>query len=209
MANEVAEHELDFTRSLIEDVKAARDRLVEVDTQTHRRELIRSVFAAIEGLLWKLRQDVYRHAKSHPGLLSIHEQAALREETYRVSDNGRVRITPQFLPLATSIRLVLLIVQRYRTDYKVDLNNKGWSDLKAAIEIRNRLVHPKDIAGLNVSPVEVDQAMFGLGWFLETEIKLLQEHMDQANEALAQLKAQLLSVSLSINSAMKAGRNHG
>jgi hypothetical protein len=66
----------------------------------------------------------------------MHEQAAMLEESYVVDNGGNVPATPRFLPLAINIRLVVSIVQRYRTNYEVDYSHRGWSNLKAAIEIR-------------------------------------------------------------------------
>jgi hypothetical protein len=44
-----------FTHVLINDVKAAQHRVRDAASPTHRRELVRSVFAAIEGLHWQLK----------------------------------------------------------------------------------------------------------------------------------------------------------
>jgi hypothetical protein len=167
-----------FTHVLINDVNAAQHRIRDADSPTHRRELVRSVFAAIEGLHWQLKQDVYRRRDRIPGGLSMHEQAAMVEESYAVDNGGNVRATPRFLPLAINIRLVVSIVQRYQTNYEVDYSHRGWSNLKAAIEIRNRLVHPKRLADLNVTMAEVRQTLSGFSWLLALVIEVLRETVD-------------------------------
>ena len=48
-----------FTSVLIQDVAAANKRVEDADSPTHRRELVRSVFAAIEGLNWDLKRGLY------------------------------------------------------------------------------------------------------------------------------------------------------
>ena len=163
-----------FTHVLIGDVVAANARLEAEDTPTHRRELIRTAFSAIEGLHWQLKRDVLRHADVVTKL-TPHEYAALMEEAYSVDDKGTVRSQLRFLPLPTAIRLVVSIVQRYRPEYKLDYQHVGWSNLRAAVEVRNRLVHPKVLNELSVSDHEISQALSTFNWLLALVIEVLRE----------------------------------
>lgn len=180
-----------FTYVLIGDVVAVHERLKEADSQRHRRELIRTIFSAIEGLHWKLKRDVLWHADV-VAKLSPHENAALMEETYSVDDRGVVRAQPRFLNLVAAIRLVVSIVQRYRPTYTVDFEHIGWANLKAAIAVRNRLVHPKSLSELTVADSEVTQAMSGFAWLLALVIEILSEtndHVKSLVEGLAEVGA--------------------
>jgi hypothetical protein len=173
-----------FTRIVITDVMTAHKRVEKQDTLTHRRELVRSVFAAIEGLHWQLKQDVLQHPTAE---LSPHERAAMAEETYNVDERGNVNAMPRFLPLTTAIRLVVQMVQRYRPTYTVDYGRRGWADLKTAIEIRNRLAHPKTLEDLSVSDKDIDATMSGFYWVLALVVEILREN----NEDLKDIKATL------------------
>jgi len=173
---------------LINDVVAAQKRVRDADSPTHRRDLVRSVFAAIEGLHWQLKQDVYRHSGHISQGMSIHEQAAMLEETYSVDDSGKVRSVPRFLPLASKIRLVVSIVQRYQTSYNLDYSHKGWSNLRTAIKLRDRLVHPKKLTDLNVTMAEVRQTVSAFYWFLALVIELLRETLEYRKELVARMK---------------------
>lgn len=161
-----------FTHILVNDVIAAQKRVQRKDTANHRRELVRAAFAAIEGLHWQLKRDVLAHGLSN---LSAHEYAAMVEETYSVDDRGNVNTFPRFLPLTTAIRLVVNVVRRYRPDYSLDFNHVGWANLKAAVDIRNRLVHPKTVEDLNVSDDELKKAMSAFAWILALVIEVLRE----------------------------------
>jgi hypothetical protein len=163
-----------FGHVLSRDVEAARARLEAHDTPTHRRELIRSAFSAIEGHHWQLKQDVLHHA-AHVTKLTAHEYAALMEETYSVDKNGTVRSQPKFLPLLTSVRLVVSIVQRYRPEYEVDFQHVGWSNLRAAVDVRHRLVHPKQLEDLSVSGEEIEQTLSAFDWLLDLVLEVLRE----------------------------------
>jgi hypothetical protein len=161
-----------FTHVLVGDVKAAEKRRRDTDNQTHRRELVRAVFAAIEGLHWQLKNDVLRQGSSE---LSHLEYAAMLEESYSVDERGNVNAFPRYLPLTTAIRLVVNVVRRYRPAYQVDFNHAGWANLKTAVEVRNRLVHPKQLEDLNVSADEVRKTLSGFQWILALVIEILRE----------------------------------
>ncbi|HCE94342.1 MAG: hypothetical protein A2Z90_11105 [Burkholderiales bacterium GWA2_64_37] len=181
-----------FTHVLVGDVVAAQKRLEASDTQTHRRELIRAAFAAMEGLHWRLKRGILDHADMVT-TLSAHERAALLEESYSVDHRGKVRAQPRFLTLPTAIRLVIRIVQRYRPNYEIDFNHAGWSNLQAAVEVRNRLVHPKALSDLNVSDNEGQQALSAFSWLLALVIEVQGETISHlkaiATEASAQSNA--------------------
>lgn len=169
-----------FTHVLIGDVTAVQERLHQSDTQSHRRDLIRTVSSALEGLLWQLRQNVLRYATASTRL-SPHEFAALNEETYLVDDRGQVRTQARYLPLPSAIRLVVAIVQKYKEQYSVDFQHSGWNNLVATVRTRNRLVHPKKLSDLKVSEKEISQAMSGFCWFLALAIEIGDEskqHID-------------------------------
>jgi hypothetical protein len=171
-----------FTHVLVHDVLFAEQRLRKEDTPTHRRELVRAAVAAIEGLHWRLKQDVAKHAAIN---LSFHERAAMAEETYAVDERGHVNTVPRFMPLATAIRLVVRIVQRYRTQYKVDFDHQGWTNLKNAIVVRNRIVHPKSLADLTISDEEIGQSISGFAWLLALVIEVLRETQEHLLELTA------------------------
>jgi hypothetical protein len=120
--------------------------------------------------------------------MTVHEQAAMLEEAYTVDDSGKIRAIPRFLTLTGKIRLVVSIVQRYRTNYKVDYSHRGWSNLRAAIKVRNRLMHPKKLADLNVRMTELRQTLSAFYWFLALVIEVLRETLEYSKEVAARVK---------------------
>lgn len=171
-----------FTHILVADVSAAWDRFVNADNLTHRREFIRSVSAAIEGLHWQLKDDVLKRSWYR---LSVQEQAAMLEQSFSVNDRGIVYEQPRFLPLTTAVRLVVQVINRLRPSYELDFNQSGWASLKNTVEVRNRLVHPKTLADLEVSENEVKDAMAAFKWMLALVVELL----DEAKTYVSELRA--------------------
>lgn len=176
-----------FTHTLVGDCDIAFKRLKSEDSQTNRRALIRAIFAAIEGLVWRLKQDIYSHS-NRLSALTAHEQAAMLEEGYNVDKNGIVSAIPRFLPLPSKIRLVVRIVQRYRPDYTLDFNHQGWANLKSSVDVRNRIIHPKSLTDLEISDDEISEALSAFNWMLALNIEALREtasHLEGLNETKA------------------------
>lgn len=94
------------------------------------------------------------------------------------NERGKVSIVPKFLSLPSSIRLLVRTVQRYRPDYEVDFADAGWAGLKQAIQVRNRLVHPKTMEDLEVSDDDLQRASAGFHWILALEIEVMEEPVD-------------------------------
>lgn len=170
-----------LTHQLIGDQVTVVERLECDDTQSNRRELIRTTFSAIEGLIWNLKQTIVT-SKSTLHKMTIHEQAALLEESYILDERGRVRVQPRFLPLAASLRLIVGIVKRYRPAYELDLTHIGWQKLLKAIDARNRIVHPKRLEDLTVSDEDVADCIAGFSWFLAYVIEIREEHVKYTKE---------------------------
>jgi len=166
---------------LIGDFVDAAERLKSSDSPLNRRALVRATFSGIEGLLWSLKQHVFAHAHDF-AKLTIHEQAALLEETYSVDLNGQVKPQPRFLPTAASIRLTVRAAQKVSNSYKLDFTHRGWQRLQNAIDVRHRIVHPKDLAALTVTDMEIADCIGGFHWFIALCIELREEiRMEIAN----------------------------
>lgn len=157
-------------RILINDVEAALQRLKSSDTERHRREAIRTIYAGIEGAHWIAKSDLLKLSPSIVDL-SVHEIAALQEQAYAVTDRGVVKPQPKFVPLRTSIKLVYSILKRMKPEYVLDLTHPAWSSLQRAAQLRNRITHPKTSDDLQVSLEDVDQAMAAFNWILAATIE--------------------------------------
>jgi hypothetical protein len=163
-----------YTHVLIGDFVDAAERLKNSDSPINRRALVRAAFSGVEGLLWSLKQHVFAHARDL-AKLTIHEQAALLEETYSVDPGGEVRPQPRFLPTATSIRLAVRAAQKVSGSYNLDFGHRGWQRLQNAIDVRHRIVHPKDLAALTVTDAEIADCIGGFHWLLALCIELREE----------------------------------
>lgn len=173
-------------RILVNDVQAALERLQSSDTQRDRREAIRTIYAGIEGAHWIAKSALLDCAPSIIKL-SLHEIAALKEQSYAVTERGVVKPQPKFIPLRTSIRLACVILQRMKPDYTLELTHPAWANLQRAAETRNRITHPKTSADLQVTTEDVGEAVVAFNWVLAATIEtqlVLRDCGEARNERL-------------------------
>jgi hypothetical protein len=152
-----------FTDVLIADVFEAEERAHQHDTASSRRDLVRTALAGAEGLLWFFRVQLFKHRRTVASVTPL-ELDAIFERSYTVAENGAVRQVSRYLPSLSTYRLLTRVIQRDFPSFNPDFHGEGWSRMKAAVEIRNRITHPKAIEDLNVSMEDAQNAKAAFFW---------------------------------------------
>jgi hypothetical protein len=176
-----------FFRMLAEDVISALERRALHDTQSSRRDLIRTLFVAIEGSVWELREHVLDIAKSLDDLPPLMAMA-LRETSYIVTENGRLIEQPRFIPLASMIKLVTAFAKELNHELAVGFAGEGWADFKRSSKIRNRVTHPKRLDDLMISSEDLTIAWSGFFWIHEHVEQVMRSTNDAASKYFSDLE---------------------
>ena len=171
------EFERKFMITLIEDAARALQRFesaesvesAHFETQAVRRDLVRSLHATMEGVVWTYREHVVSAAKSL-GELSPHEEIAFSEESVRVSEKGTISMQRRSLTIASTIRLTTRIAKRLHPAVTSDFDTKNWANFRSSVTTRNRLTHPKTMGDLAVSKAEASSCIAALYWLIELTI---------------------------------------
>ncbi|WP_372731184.1 hypothetical protein [Novosphingobium sp.] len=191
------EFEKAFVATLIMDAESAIARfgLSGQEVQQARRDLVRSLHATIDGVVWAFREHV-RSSGQTMDLLTAPEAAVLNETNFQVSERGTISAQPRYLPLLGAVRLACKIASRINSKFLVDFEGKEWADFRNAVATRNRLMHPKTMADLAVSSDEIDQVIQSFFWILDVSVKAmeasvdaLREYVTMVDEVLQDLKA--------------------
>lgn len=161
-----------FAAVLIQDVLAAREAVSVADTQVHRRNLVRSSLAAVEGIVWLCREHV-RTAAEQIGELTPLADLALQERSYTVTHGGEVVEAVRYIALPASIRLVAKQASRIAPTFVLDLSGAGWQRLLDAIAVRNRITHPKALADLDATDADLAAVAHGTEWMMANGTELL------------------------------------
>ena len=184
-----------FMRTLALDVLITLDRLEKDDKQASRRDFIRALFAAVEGMVWQFREEIRSSAEELTELPPMMAMA-MTEMSYSVSENGKLIDQQRFIPLPTMIRLVTNVAKELAPSLHTPFDKTGWADLKRTIVIRNRITHPKGISDLHVSLEDTKVGWSGLIWLLEHIEYVMKavcaaqvEYLDQLKVLVGELKA--------------------
>lgn len=175
----------------MDDASLSIEEAIESGGARQRRQAVRSVFAFIDGCHNSVRSHVESQATAYGHLYSLAELAVLREESPYVDDRGNVKVRPLKVPLITSIKaLVKLLSKNQDAPHSVDLNHPGFAALAKAIEIRNRVVHPKVASDLDISSEDLEVIGRAFNWYTAFALRMssatvdsLQTHMDRLKKA--------------------------
>lgn len=149
-----------------------------------RRSAVRAVFAFIDGCHEFVRGYVRDQARLFAHAYSVADLAVLSEESPYVDERGNVKVRPLRVPLVTSIRaLVKLLEKNNDASHTVDLAHPGFAALSRALQIRNRIVHPKSIEDMELTDEEMQDVKDAFVWYLAFALRM----SHATNEVLAAL----------------------
>jgi hypothetical protein len=195
-----------FLGMLVGDVIAAFERIESDSSQAPRRDMIRTLFAAIEGCVWTYREHVRSVATSIEELPPLME-LALTEVSYAVTETGEVVSQTRYVSLTAMIRLTTTLAQSLAPDLRVDFGGTGWSNLKQAIAIRNRLTHPKRKTDLDIGPADVETSWAALKWLLQTITEVMAATVKSQSSYLSEFRVLVDDLKNGNPDAVQAYRN--
>ena len=141
------------------------------DAQSVRRMYVRLFISYVESVLATIRGEILEEFDH----FSAAERAALTEITYDITDQGKP--TEKALPvsLLKGLRFTFwMYAEVYGLDASPDYGGEGWRAFQDAVRIRNRITHPKQVASLAISDMEVARVDEAYRWFHEAYVFLIE-----------------------------------
>lgn len=193
---EFEEYQIRFTRHselierLREDWCYADEQLgFDEDDQFYRRTLVRTLFAMVEGAVFALKQEALEQYRIGKLELSPGEHAMLSEVSYSLKKSGAVNESSCYPKLIANIKFTFPICARaWGTLFEFDpplSKEPKWGKFCQAIEIRNRLMHPKSLEDLEVQDSDLTDVLDAASWF--------SEQLDRLDQITLEVLKQLLS----------------
>ena len=151
---------------LWEDVDATRVRSDEAVPQSARRQFLRSMFAVIEAATWILKQEAIEQHSAGAVVFTPSELALLADTSPVLESHGTVRDAPTGVRFAPNVLFASKCHARAHSyACVVDVSDHRWDLLRRSARVRNRLMHPKQLASMHVSDEELSDARRSLSWF--------------------------------------------
>ena len=173
--------------ALNEDIGACWAALQHEDSQTNRRNFVRAAFAFVEGFLSIMKYGALAEHEAGRCKLTRGEVALILEEGYEVTEDGTVRTRPVFVPAKANVRFAFEVFSRaHGVTACPDYSDQGWQSFQQALQVRNRITHPKASGDLNISDGDLAVVEEAHLWFLRASFEINSE--GRAN-LIAKLKA--------------------
>lgn len=152
---------------LAADIEKAKSLMEGEDSQFHRRVYVRALFAYLEGVAYWMRQNAIHIDEiilRKGGTIDWERHILLHEEFPTIASSGEIdkqRHKSSFKNrFAFTVRAYAAIVR-----CKDDLFGNGWQQLLSAVQVRDRLMHPKQGHAVTVSNEDVKLCKEGYAWF--------------------------------------------
>lgn len=133
--------------------------------RTKARMLIRSMFAAIEGRVYCMKQLAFE-ANRAGGPLTLDELLICKEITFGLKSNGEVDGSSMRLKLEPNLKFAFAVLAKaFHQSFEFDTNCQGWNRMVQSVRVRNRLAHPKRPSDLELTDDELSHAIEAYQWF--------------------------------------------
>ncbi len=167
-------------QNLLADVTKCLDLVNAERTQFARRNFVRALFAAVEGITWALKQTALMHHALGYVPLSPGEQAMLAEVSPDIDDKGQVTERQAHIALKHNVRFALQTFAKTEgLTFILSVSDDGWESFQKSIRIRDRLMHPKNANDLTVSDEETGILDRASGWWATQLGDLLKRVMSE------------------------------
>jgi hypothetical protein len=137
-----------------------------------QRALIRAHFALIEGLSYSLRQVTLASLQGTEFLTEA-EVALLREERYSIDEKGHPKIAQQFLKFPDSLLFsIRCYIKNHGVTFDPNTTHPGWSAMRRAVKLRDRVTHPKTAESLDLSNEDLQSFVDAAAWWKTTMLAM-------------------------------------
>lgn len=192
---------------LVDVMSTSFDLMEKPDAQHRRRNFVRCVFAALEGLTYEIRKRMADEADQRGGLdvFTVAELVALRDQAFRIGEDGRPKESDLYNKSLNVVVFTANMLAKWSHGMtpEYDRQHKNHARLSRAFTIRNNITHPKEAAKLDLSDTDVATvAHAGLYYIakLHTAYTVALAHrFEQANEDKPEMTPEVRQMVAKIN----------
>lgn len=147
----------------------------EENNDTAVRTYLRGFFAWVEATIFGLKRIALKMS-DHKQLFSEAELAMLQEQTYDLDEKGNTKLQPKLIPLTKNLRFAFATCSRaFGIANTLNVGDARWDSFQKAIEMRNRITHPRTPEDLHLSDEDFEQIKLALFWFSDNYKTLIAE----------------------------------
>lgn len=149
----------------------------EDDKSELKRYYIRTFFSMVEAISYSTRQILLdKHIKNQIEL-SSEETYILKEKSIGIDPNGNIKSLDRYFSFESLFKFTYKTYSRHQDKesmYKSLMSDSRYNCFKKALEIRNRITHPKRPESILISKSEFDKLCKAHDWFHNFIIEILE-----------------------------------
>ncbi|HEX3558877.1 MAG TPA: hypothetical protein VHU19_06725 [Pyrinomonadaceae bacterium] len=144
-----------------------------------RRMYARAVFAVFEGATYRMTYHAYAARGRCDVTFSLDELNRLERSYDFDEDQEEFVATFSRTRMLDNIKFAFNAFARvHYSDYVLSINDPSWVLIEEIVFIKDFLQYPKGPEGTEVFDENVDTLVFGLQWFLERMVELVEDSRD-------------------------------
>jgi hypothetical protein len=151
---------------------------LENDKSELKRNYIRTFFSMVEVISYRTRQILlYKHDQKEI-VLSNEEIILLNEKSIGIDPNGNIKTKERYFNFESFFKFTYKTYSRRKKKdslYKGLISDIRYSCFRDALEIRNRITHPKGPESILVSKAEFDNISEAHDWYHNFIITILED----------------------------------
>jgi hypothetical protein len=146
------------------------------------RARVRVFFSLVEGVTYRVRQLLIARHDQGEISLSREERHVLEEVRYDVDQKGSIREVDSFMRFVGAFRLSMGLFARQHGKgeyFSSAIGHNGWQAFSEAVEIRDRLTHPKSVREVRVTANENRQIELAEKWYMSVMQSILGTSLEE------------------------------
>lgn len=149
--------------TLVKDVGIAEGKL---DNQQYsRRVYVRTLFAAIEGVTYAMKQALFAIGRSSQKL-EIRELFVLKESAFDLNNKGEIQERPKYFRIPENLQFTVSCIERVLGSYiDIGIGTQDWTNFIRIVKLRNDVTHPKNLSDINISDENLEHIRSVKLWF--------------------------------------------
>ncbi|MCX6901473.1 MAG: hypothetical protein NT105_22565 [Verrucomicrobia bacterium] len=155
----------EMIKMLTADYDRCQQQLHGEDSQFWRRTYVRTVFSMIEAFNQQLRQKALNAACAEKEGYNISRILLLQDVTNRVRKNGSIEEEELRVPFVNYTAFILRSLAEESETDAAFFSDNGWNEFQKAVDVRNRLTHPKKKEDLTVTDEDLALVHEALRWY--------------------------------------------
>lgn len=168
------------------DLDEVEQLLNENDNQIWRRTFCRTFFAYLEGQVYLLKQIFLFYDW---WTVDVETEYKIRNKKQTKNKDGTPKIIDTRLPLVQNVKLIFkALATAAEIEPIIFDDDEIWKLLARAVNVRNRIVHPKNLEELNISDEEIRLIKYIGGWYLSNAANLLEKRVEKDVKIIEAMK---------------------